>query len=118
MPAATLRIKPARSMSLWLTVSASPEVLLELPPSLAEGSSISARVRLPAVLTTNLTVNLESSWPARLPVPPTVEIPAGATEVSLILTVPNDERLQGVQSVSLFVQANGFFEEHANEERN
>jgi len=91
-----------------LTVSASPEVLLELPPSLAEGSSISARVRLPAVLTTNLTVNLESSWPARLPVPPTVEIPAGATEVSLILTVPNDERLQGVQSVSLFVQANGF----------
>ncbi|MBN9688720.1 MAG: DUF11 domain-containing protein [Verrucomicrobia bacterium] len=86
----------------------SPVIALELPAELNEGERATATLRLPSAVATNLVIQLESSWPARLPLPATVVFPAGATQVSLPLSVLEDSALQGRQIVTIRLRAPGF----------
>lgn len=91
-----------------VNVSPAPSIILTLPESLNEGGTGTATLQLPSALQTNLVVQLESSWPERLPLPAAVTIPAGVTQVSVPLTVPEDDRLHGLQNVTISLRAPAF----------
>ena len=85
--------------SLNLTVTA--------PVSVTEGGTGSGSVSLSGTLTTALTVNLSSNQ-AKLTVPATVTIPAGATSASFTATAPNDTLAQANVTTTITASAAGF----------
>lgn len=85
-----------------------PIIALELPALLNEGASATAILRLPSAFPTNVVIQLESSWPTRLPVPAALTVPAGTLQISFPIAVADDTRLQGLQAVMVRVRAPGF----------
>ena len=70
-------------------------------------------VRLAAPLTDALIVSLASGDEARVKVPSSVTIPAGATNATFSLVIPDDKLLNGTQLITISATAPGFFSEGA-----
>lgn len=99
----------------WTGASGSVDVLdnegltltVTAPTSVTEGGTGSGSVSISGTLTTPLTVNLSSNQ-AKLTVPATVTIPAGATSVSFTATAPNDTLVEANVTATITASAAGF----------
>ncbi|MCE9610692.1 MAG: M36 family metallopeptidase [Chthoniobacter sp.] len=77
-------------------------------PNLSEGDNATGTVTISGTLTTNLVVALSSANPARLSVPASVTIPAGATSAPFPATGVNNTLADGTASVLVTASAAGF----------
>ena len=82
---------------------------LSLPDGVNEGAA-TANVNLTAIPapTSDLTVSLTSSNPAEATPPASVTIPAGQDNITIPVTIADDSRLDGTQSVTLAASAAGY----------
>ncbi len=77
-------------------------------PNLNEGGTSTGTVAISGTLTTDLVVALASNTPARLSVPPTATIPAGATSVTFTATGVENTIADGNATVTVTASAAGF----------
>ncbi|HXG47312.1 MAG TPA: hypothetical protein VNO52_06790, partial [Methylomirabilota bacterium] len=85
---------------------------LHLPLELPENAGVrtnAAAVRLSVPAPADVVLQLRSGNPARLQVPTTVVLPAGATEAFFDLSALDNERLDGAEPVSVAAVAEGYF---------
>src|SRR5262249_26850945 len=88
-----------------------PVLTVALPFFATEGDGVLAgqgSVGLHSPLGANLTVNLLSSDPSEIAVPPTVVVLAGETNAAFDITVIDDLLLDGTQKPSITASAPGF----------
>ena len=78
---------------------------VEVPATIAEGSTLNVTVRLPSAPASNVTVNLISSAPGRLTVPASVIVPAGQTTATASFTAPNNGFLDTGGGFAVYVTA-------------
>ena len=91
-----------------------PFLTLETPNAATEGDgTFTSRVGVPYVLEDDIVIQLESSDPSELTVPPTVTLKAGELSVPFEVTVVDDMLLDGSQSVSLSASSTGFVSDRA-----
>jgi ELWxxDGT repeat protein len=103
------------SVAGWTGASGSVDVLdneslaltVTAPTSVTEGGTGSGSVSISGTLTTALTVNLSSNQ-AKLTVPATVTIAAGATSASFTATAPNDTLAAANVTATITASAAGF----------
>jgi uncharacterized repeat protein (TIGR01451 family) len=82
------------------------------PTAVMAGSGTNAytgTVSIRGILSSNLVINLSNTVPAKLLLPETVSIPAGQTNATFYLNVPDDTLNDGNQSVLITASAAGFF---------
>lgn len=95
---------PTASGSVKVHDNESESLTLVLPASVQEGSGTLANVaslRLNAPAAADITVSLTSSNPGKLAVPASLVLPKGLTSVALPLTVPDDNLIDGTQTVTI-----------------
>ncbi len=86
--------------------NAATSVIVELPPTLPEGSvNIPVTVRLPTPATAATNITLSSIAPARLVVPTSASVPIGARTVGILVSTPDNSYFDGGKSV--YVVASG-----------
>jgi hypothetical protein len=80
------------------------------PTELVEADTTATKLKivLGAPDEQDVVVRLRSADPRRLPVPQTVKIPAGATELEIDLRAPNDDLLEGMTSVAIMAEADAY----------
>lgn len=86
-------------------------VAVVLPPSISEADGVKTNaglVRLSGTLSRALIVSLSSSDPARLIVPASVEVPAGALEQRFDLVAIDNAATEGRQTIRIRPSASGF----------
>jgi len=84
------------------------DLALTLPSSVVEGGAATGTVSISGTLASALIVALSSDNLSRLTVPATVSIPAGATFATFALTAPDNNLVDGTQSVTITASASGF----------
>ena len=90
-----------------LMVNAS-QLALTIPPDVAENAgTISGTLGLSAPSTGDVVVNLVSGSPARMTVPASITIPAGATSAPLPINIIDDALLQGPEKLAITATAIG-----------
>src|SRR5262249_36234309 len=95
---ATIRVLDNESTNLLVSVHPHAN---EAAGVIANGGSIT----ISGTLTTNLTVSLNSSDPARLTVPDSIVIPAGETTANFDLTLIDNSIIDGSEVVTVSAQA-------------
>ncbi len=88
-----------------------PSLTLSIPATATEGDGVLAgqgHVGIAHALTNNLSVALTSSSTNKVLVPPTVMIPAGATNVSFNITIVDNGLLDGTQYALVTAIASGY----------
>ena len=88
-----------------------PQLFVTAPARISESDGVlvgAGEVRLAATVNSNLTVQLTSSNPAKLSVPPFVQIPANNRSVPFSLKVLDNTFAEGLQSVTITAAAARF----------
>ncbi|MDP3850418.1 MAG: cadherin-like beta sandwich domain-containing protein [Luteolibacter sp.] len=93
---------------IFITDNEATHLSLSLPAQCIEGASFGVTVSIPGTLAADLVVALVSGNPSRLPAPPSVTIPAGATAVTFPLAATDNTLTEGTQAVTLTASASGF----------
>lgn len=102
-PAATAKVTVHDAQTGLLT--------LNLPATLTEGSGVltgQATLSLPAAAAADIRITLSSSDVTELQVPAAVTLPAGQTSVAFPLTVPDDQVIDGTQTVTVTASVTGW----------
>jgi len=81
---------------------------ISLPSSITEAGTGTGTVSISGTLTSALVVSLSSGTTARLSVPATATIAAGATSATFTLTAPNNALTDGGATVTISAGASGF----------
>ncbi len=96
------------SSTVQVTDNENRDLTHSLPYMIAEGGSGTCAVSLSGTITSDLTVSLASSVPAKLVVPATITIPAGQTSASYTATSPDDTLAESVVTVAVTASAATF----------
>ena len=100
---------PVRTAPLTVLDNETAALTLTLPPLVTEGDTgWTGTVTMSGVAGKAVTVALTSGTPAELTVPATAVIPAGQSSVVFPLTVIDDNRIDGPQSVTVTAQVVGW----------
>lgn len=89
----------------------SPVLTLSLPPIVTEGGGVLSglgSVLIDSIGTRDLVVSLASSLPAKVQVPQTVKIPAGAKSARFDVSLPDNALIEGAQNAVVTGEAQGF----------
>jgi hypothetical protein len=101
----------ATALSSNFKVIPSPPLFLSTPVSAAEGDGVltgAGRVSITNLDGQDLVVQLSSSDPLEISVPPTVYIPAGQTSAVFDVTIVDDTRLDGAHSTFIYANATAY----------
>ena len=86
-----------------------PALRLVLPATTVEGATdLIATVQLPAAPGASVLVTLTGTDPTQLGLPPQVTVPAGETNVSFAVGIPDDSNLDGPQLILMTASAAGY----------
>ncbi len=100
---------PARTATLTVNDDETATLTLSLPANATEGDTgLSGTVTMSGVAEKAVTVSLTSGNIAEMTVPATAVIPAGQSSTTFPLTIVNDTRIDGPQSVSVTAQVAGW----------
>lgn len=93
---------PLSELALLVHDNETARLTLALPASVIEGQAPvadQARVSLPEAAETDITIQLASGDSSELEVPVSVVIPAGQSQAFFTLTMPEDDDIEGIQSI-------------------